>query len=412
MGRDAWWHGAVIYQVYPRSFQDTDGDGVGDLRGIASRLDHVARLGADAVWLSPMYPSPLADWGYDVSDFTGVDPRLGTLGDLDDLVAAAHARGLRLLLDLVPCHTSIEHPWFRERPQRYVWAEGGPPNNWRASFGGPAWDRDPRSGRWYLHSFYPEQPDLDWRNPEVPEAMGEVIRFWLARGVDGFRLDALDRLMKDPLLRDDPPARTPFPLPLIGAYAELEHVNSTNAPDIGEGLGALRRAAGDALLVGEVYLPSAALAPYLEHVDVAFAFELMHAPWNAGRIRRAVAEACAVGRLGWVTSNHDFRRLASRWGPANARAGALLLLSLPGPVFVYQGDEIGAEDGPAADPPLDRAGRDGYRTPMRWEDGPGGGFTAGTPWLPVDPAGPSVSAQERDPGWTGWRSAGAGTSSR
>src|SRR4051812_48301039 len=187
--REEWWRDAVIYQIYPRSFQDSDGDGLGDIPGVTARLDHLDWLGVDAIWLSPFYPSPGADLGYDVVDFTGVDPRLGTLAQVDELIEAAHARGLRVLLDLVPSHTSIEHPWFREHPERYVWADGGPPNNWRASFGGPAWARDEVTGRWYLHSFYPEQPDLDWRNPDVRTAMGEVVRFWLDRGADGFRVD-------------------------------------------------------------------------------------------------------------------------------------------------------------------------------------------------------------------------------
>ena len=357
-----WWRDAVVYQVYPRSFQDADGDGEGDLRGIAARLDHVRELGADAIWLSPVYPSPMADGGYDVADYEQIDPRFGTLADADALIAAAHDRGLRLLMDVVPCHTSIEHPWFREHPERYVWSDrDGPANNWRASFGGPAWSRDPVSGRWYLHSFYPEQPDLDWRQEDVGAAIGRALRFWLARGVDGFRLDAIDRLLKDPQLRDDPPASAPPLLPEHADVAALQSVHSRNAPDIGAALELLRRAAGDeTLLVGEVYLPSAQLAPYLEHVDSAFAFELLHAPWEAGAIRAAIASALdaggSEGRIAWVLSNHDFPRLPDRVGVRNTRAAALLALTLPGAVFVYQGDEIGMADGPGGDPPHDRAG--------------------------------------------------------
>ena len=220
----------VVYQIYPRSFQDSDGDGEGDLRGLVERLDHVAALGADAIWLSPFYPSPLADGGYDVADYRDVDPRFGTLADADALIAAAHERGLKVLFDVVPCHTSIEHPWFREHPDWYVWSDrDGPQNNWLATFGGPAWSRDPVSGRWYLHSFYPEQPDLNWRNPEVPKAFGDVLRFWLDRGVDGFRIDALDRILKDPELRDDPPANGPPPLPEAHMDAGLESRNSRNS---------------------------------------------------------------------------------------------------------------------------------------------------------------------------------------
>ena len=245
----------------------------------------------DALWLSPIYPSPGADMGYDVSDYTGVDPAYGTLDDFDALLAAAHERGLKLLMDLVPCHTSIEHPWFREHPDWYIWSgREGPANNWVAAFGGSAWSPDPQGrGGWYLHSFYPEQPDLDWRNPEVVAAMQDVLRFWLDRGVDGFRLDAIDRLVKDAELRDDPPASAPFALPLGEEYARLEHLYSANSPDIREALGAIREAAGDRLLVGEVYLPPREVTPYLEHLDLAFAFELFHSPWERDRLQAAIA---------------------------------------------------------------------------------------------------------------------------
>jgi alpha-glucosidase len=394
-----WWQEAVVYQVYPRSFQDSDGDGVGDLRGIIERLDHLAYLGVDALWLSPIYPSPLADFGYDVSDHTAVDPQLGTLADFDALVTEAHERGLRVLLDLVPSHVSIEHPWFREHPDWFIWSPvDGPPNNWRAAFGGHAWSRDERSGRWYLHTFYPEQPDLDWRNPEVVEAMQGVVRFWLERGVDGYRVDAVNVVVKHAELRDDPPATGRFPLPLLGEHAELDHVYSGNRPEVGEALAALREAAGDALLVGEVYLPTADYGRYLEHLDLAFGFELYFSPWQAERLRAAIEPAAELGRVAWVLSNHDFSRLPSRFGRENARAAATLLLTLPGPAFVYQGDEIGLADGPGADPPYDRAGRDPYRHPMQWDAGPNGGFTGGRPWLPaVDPGERNVEAQRGDP---------------
>jgi alpha-glucosidase len=393
-----WWRDAVVYQIYPRSFQDSDGDGVGDLRGIAQRLDHLAWLGVDAFWLSPIYPSPLADFGYDVSDYTAVDPQLGSLEDFDELVEAARERGLRVLLDLILCHTSIEHPWFREHPDWYIWSPvEGPPNNWVAAFGGPAWSRDERSGRWYMHSFYPEQPDLDWRNPEVVEAMQGVVRFWRGRGADGFRLDAIDRLVKDEQLRDDPPATKPFPLPLREDAARLEHLYSANRPEVVDTLRAVREAAGDdALLVGEVFRPVGEYARYLEVLDLVFGFEFLFSPWDAERLRAAIEPAAQLERVAWVMSNHDFDRLASRVGRENVRAAAVLLLTLPGVAFVYQGDEIGLADGPGADPPFDRAGRDGFRHPMQWE--PDGGFTTGTPWLSeVDPEERNVVSQRDDP---------------
>ncbi len=367
----------------------------------------------------------MADGGYDVADFEGVDPRFGTVQDAQRLIDDAHAHGLRVLLDLVPCHTSIEHPWFREHPERYVWSGvDGPANNWRSTFGGPAWSPDPhgRGRGWYLHSFYAEQPDLDWRHPDVAPAVGAAIATWRARGVDGFRLDALDRLLKDPQRRDDPPAHGPPPLPEgFADVRALEHRHSRNAPDIATALAQLRAAAGDdAFLVGEVYLPSRRLGPYLEHLDTCFAFELLHAPWTAASVRRAIAEAVAAApgeRMSWVLSNHDFPRLPDRVGREQVRAAALLLLSLPGHVFVFQGDELGLADGPGSSQPdrrasdtcrpdrcqtpagYDRAGRDPHRHPIPWEAGaPHAGFTTGEPWLAVAeaPDGP-VDVQARDP---------------
>ena len=390
-----WWQDAVVYQIYPRSFQDSNGDGVGDLAGIESRLDHLAWLGVDALWLSPIYPSPLADFGYDVSDYTNVDPVFGTLEDFDALVDAAAERGLRVLLDIVPCHTSIEHPWFRDHPDWYIWRDE--PNNWLSAFGGSAWSK--RDGRYYLHSFYPEQPDLDWRNPEVVAAMQEVFRFWLERGVAGYRLDAIDRLMKDPELRDDPPATEPFGLPLTEEKAKLAHLYSGNAPDTGEALAEIREASGDAFLIGEIYLPSAKWQPYLEHLDAAFAFELLFSPWAAEPLRHAITTTTRAPGAAWVLSNHDFGRLATRFGADNARAAAMLLLTLPGASFLYQGDEIAQREGPEGESRHDRAGRDRFRHPMQWTPDPKGGFTTGEPWLPVvDPVRHNVEEQRDDPG--------------
>ncbi len=312
-----------MYQIYPRSFQDSDGDGIGDLAGIESRLGHLVELGVDALWLSPIYPSPLADMGYDVADHCAVAPELGDLAGFDRLVAKAHDLGLKVLLDFVPSHTSIEHRWFREHPEYYVWADE-PPNNWVAAFGGPAWTLDDETGRYYLHSFYPEQPDLDWRVPAVREAMGDVIRFWVDRGVDGFRVDAVQQLMKDPDLRDDPMATTPFVLPLGEEYGRLEHAHSEAGPEIGTALEAMREAAGDALLVGEVYRPTRELGPYLEHLDLAFAFEFLHAPFEAERLAEVVNEGAELrpDRLGPLEPRLSQARDALRRGACPDRGGA------------------------------------------------------------------------------------------
>jgi len=393
-----WWEQAVIYQVYVRSFQDTNGDGVGDLPGVTRRLEHIAGLGAQAVWLSPIYPSPNADFGYDVSDFCDVEPAFGTLEDLDALVGRAHELDLKVVLDFVPCHTSTQHPWFREHPDYYVWADA-PVNNWRAAFGNSSWGRDEQTGRYFLHSFFPEQADLNWRNPEVREQMLGAMRFWVDRGVDGFRLDALDRLMKDPELRDDPPATRPFELPGDAADLELDHIHSRNAPDLGDALQAIRRAVGDVLLIGEVYLPIEEAAPYLETLDVVFNFEELFAVGDAAKLRAAIEAGLRTGGQGWVLSNHDFSRLVTRAGADNARAVELLLLTLPGPVFLFEGDELGFADTPMSGPELDRNHRDPFRVPMVWDsDAAHGGFSTADPWLhPDQAAAEGVAQQSADP---------------
>ena len=370
---------------------------MGDLRGIEARLDHLAWLGVDALWMSPIFPSPMHDFGYDVADYTDIEPVFGSLADFDSLVAAARGRGLDVLLDLVPCHTSIEHPWFREHPDWYIWADA--PNNWLSAFGGSAWSR--RDGRWYLHSFYPEQPDLDWRNPEVVAAMQDVLRFWLERGVAGYRVDAIDRLLKDAQLRDDPPAVEPFGLPLAPEEERLSLAHSRNAPDTGQALGKIRDAVGDHFMVGEVYLPARRWQPYLEAFDAVFAFELLHADWDAETLRLAIDASTRQPGAAWVLSNHDFGRLVTRFGAENARAAAMLLLTLPGTAFLYQGDEIGQADGPGGELRYDRAGRDRFRHPMQWTGARGGGFTSGEPWLSlVDPEHVNVEAQREDPAST------------
>jgi alpha-glucosidase len=378
---DPWWRRAVIYQIYPRSFADSDGDGIGDLPGICSRLEYLAELGVNAVWLSPIYRSPMADFGYDPSDHTDVDPVFGTLADLDRLVAEAHAHGLRVLLDWVPNHTSSLHPWFlesqasRSSPKRdwYIWRDGrdgGPPNNWLSAFGGPAWTFDEATGQWYLHLFLPEQPDLNWTNPGVVEAMHGVLRFWLDRGIDGFRADVVHLVGKDEMLPDQP--------------AELaDLVETYEHPRTHELLLGVRRVldeyGDDRVIVGEVPLRAPAqLVPYYgagDELHVVFDFALMHVPWSAEAVERVVAEAeeaFAAPHLWpcWVLSNHDQARHRTRFGgsEARARAAAVLLLTLRGTPCIYQGEELGLLDAdipPAAR--VDPAGRDGSRAPIPWK---------------------------------------------
>ena len=426
---DRWWEGAVLYQIYPRSFADANGDGIGDLAGILERLDHLRgtdeSLGVDAIWLSPIYPSPLADFGYDISDYSDVAAEFGTLADLDGLVEACHDRGLRLLMDLVPCHTSVEHPWFaesrssRDSPKRdwYIWADpspaGGPPSNWTAAFGGSSWEWDPPTEQFYLHSFYPEQPDLNWRNPKVAAAIADVIRFWLARGVDGFRVDAIFAAIKDELFRDNPPDRRPGAIPGLGTGGGQDPLWSMNRPEVHDVIRHLRRVAAEfpgRVLVGEAYVPVEELAGYLGHgIDdefhLAFNFELLHSPWEHRDLTLAIERSEALHPSGtlptYAISNHDQSRHATRWGPERARAAVMLLLTLRGVAVLYAGEEIGMVDADASalpQPPFDRAGRDGSRTPMQWDAAPRGGFTAGTPWLSVvDPDTRNVAEQTKDP---------------
>jgi alpha-glucosidase len=426
-----WWQRGVVYQIYPRSFQDSNGDGVGDLPGITARLDYLARLGVDAIWISPFYPSPMADFGYDISDYTGVDPIFGTLADFDALLAAAHARGLRVILDLVPDHTSDQHPWFqesrasRDNPKRdwYLWhdpaPEGGPPNNWLSNFGGSAWQWDAATGQYYLHSFVVEQPDLNLRHPDVQAALFAVMRFWLDRGVDGFRVDVMAGMLKDAEWRDNPP--NPDWRPGMNPYRAQLQIYSRNRPDAHPIIAAMRRVVdaypGDRVLIGEVYLPNAQLMEYygaqLDEAHLPFNFQLIALDWDARAIRAAVdAYEAALppgGWPNWVLGNHDRHRLASRIGRAQARVAALLLLTLRGTPTWYYGDELGMED--VAIPP-ERVqdpfeknvpglglGRDPARTPMPWDASPHAGFTTGEPWLPLGPdhAMVNVAAEEADP---------------
>lgn len=425
-----WWRDGVIYQIYPRSFMDSNGDGIGDLEGIRQRLDYLTWLGVDAIWLSPCFPSPMKDFGYDVADYCDIDPCFGTLADFDRLLADAHARGIRVVLDWVPNHSSDQHPWFRESrsgresPKRdwYVWRDarpdGSPPNDWLAMFGGRAWEWDEASGQFYLHSFLPEQPDLNWRNPEVERAMHEVLRFWLDRGVDGFRIDVVHKIAKDPELRDNP-VREGLP----GYYGQV-HVHDENHPDVHQMLRRIRRLLDgypERMAVGEVYiLDPAEVAKYYgrgDELHLAFNFSFTFSPWSAVSFRGCVETfENLLPSEAWpdqVLSNHDNSRHATRYddplhGEARTRVAAMLLLSLRGTPFLYYGEEIGMRDVPIPDEaiqdPLARnvhpkLGRDPERTPMQWAAGPGAGFTTGHPWLPIasDAEHRNVAAQREDP---------------
>jgi len=411
----AWWQEGVIYHVYPRSFADADGDGVGDLRGLASRLDHLTWLGVDAAWLSPIYRSPMKDFGYDISDHTAIAPQFGSLEDFDALVAAAHERGLRVLLDYVPNHTSEEHPWFADSPDFYIWRDpapdGGPPNNWLSVFGGPAWTLDRERGRYYSHTYLREQPDLDWRNPELREAMLGVLRFWLDRGVDGFRVDALRQVLKDPDRRDNPP--NPDFRPGLPEYDSLLPVRSADHDDLGPVAAMAEVIAGhDGVMIGELYLPFERLARYYgAGVHLPSNMHLISAPWEPGALADLVERYEASLPPGawpnWVLGNHDRHRVATRLGPEQARVAAMLLLTLRGTPTLYYGDELGMTD--VAIPPervqdpYERnspglgVGRDPARTPMQWSDAPGAGFTDGEPWLPLGDLATNVEAQRQDP---------------
>ncbi|WP_375403043.1 alpha-amylase family glycosyl hydrolase [uncultured Sphingomonas sp.] len=428
-----WWEAGVVYQVYPRSFQDSDGDGVGDLRGVIRRLGHIADLGVDAIWLSPIFPSPMADFGYDVADYRGVDSLFGSLADLDDLIAAAHDRGLKLLLDFVPNHSSDRHPWFvdsrssRASPKRgwYIWRDpapdGGPPNNWTSDFGGSAWEYDPASGQYYYHAFLKEQPDLNWRNPDLRRAMIDVMRYWLDRGVDGFRIDVLWHILKAADFPDNPP--NPDYHPDMGEkFAVLQH-HSTDQPGTHEIIAEMRALAdgydcGDErVLIGEICLPLSRMVAYYgsndDGVHLPFNFELIESVWDARKLAHFIDAYEAALPPGawpnWVLGSHDAPRVAGRLGEAQARVAAMLLLTLRGTPTLYQGDEIGIGRVDIAperlrDPrelrePGLGLGRDPARTPMAWDDTANGGFTDGEPWLPLhaDQATRNVAAQAVDP---------------
>ena len=413
-----WWKTAVIYQIYPRSFADANGDGIGDLPGVHRRLDHLAWLGIDAIWLSPFFRSPMKDFGYDVADYCDVDPLFGTLADFDALLAASHERGMRVLIDWVPNHSSSEHPWFvasrssRDDRKRdwYVWRDsapgGGPPNNWRQSFDieAPAWTFDETTGQWYLHLFLPEQPDLQWANPDVEAAMHATLRFWLDRGVDGFRMDVIHAIGKDPALPDTPTELLPMPQSALndvpGTHPLLRRIRSL-----------LDSYPGDRVSVGEVYLLSTAIvARYYgdnDELHLSFNFPPLYAPWEASawrkRIERVQQELEPIGAWPtWVLSNHDNPRHRTRYGSeARARAAAVLLLTLRGTPFLYAGEELGLEDAVIpADRVVDPGGRDGCRAPIPWELEDPHGWDGAEPWLPwpPSPGERSVEAQRNDSG--------------
>ncbi|MBY6114616.1 DUF3459 domain-containing protein [Mameliella alba] len=437
-----WWRGAVIYQIYPRSFQDSNGDGIGDLNGITSRLPHVASLGVDAIWISPFFTSPMKDFGYDVSDYCDVDPMFGTLSDFDVLVDTAHKLGLRVMIDQVLSHSSDQHPWFaesrssRDNPKAdwYVWADpkpdGTPPNNWLSIFGGSAWQWDSRREQYYLHNFLTSQPDLNFHNPDVQDALLETVRFWLDRGVDGFRLDTINFYIHDKQLRDNPPLpvadRDDSIAPRVNPYNHQLHLYDKNQP---ENLDFLKRfralldeydattAVGE---VGDAQKGLEIMGEYTagdERVHMCYSFEFLSGSQpDAARVAHVmgrVDEVVSDGWACWAFSNHDVVRHASRWdlSPAAQRAFATLMMCLRGSACIYQGEELGLPEADVAFEDLqdpygiefwpEFKGRDGCRTPMAWEkSNQNGAFTTGNPWLPVSHAHLPLAAaeQEKDPG--------------
>ena len=436
-----WWRGGVIYQIYPRSFMDANQDGIGDLKGITDKLDYVASLGVDGIWLSPFFTSPMLDFGYDVSDYRDVDPMFGTLDDFKALLAKAHDLGLKVMIDQVISHTSDQHPWFQEsrrdrtnpRTDWYVWADpkpdGTPPNNWLSIFGGPAWTFDPRRRQYYLHNFLTSQPDLNFHNPEVRAAQLDNMRFWLELGVDGFRLDTVNFYFHDAKLRDNPPVPAGSPktlgAPDANPYTWQRHVYDLSRPENLDFLRELRELMDEfpgTTTVGEIGddEPLARMAEYTaggDKLHMAYTFDLLNAPHSAAYIREVLERFQRLAGDAWpcwALSNHDVVRSATRWGAgedpsAYPRVALALLFSLRGSVCLYQGEELGLME---AEVPFERIqdpygkvlwpefkGRDGCRTPMPWENAENGGFTAAgvTPWLPLEARQlPLAVAQQQD----------------
>jgi alpha-glucosidase len=418
-----WWKRAVVYEVYPRSFQDSNGDGIGDLPGIVDRLDYLVALGVDALWVAPIYPSPMADFGYDVADYCGIDRIFGNMADFDLLHDQAHRRGLRLILDFVPNHTSEQHPWFLEsrssRDNRkrdwYIWRDQ--PNNWTSNFGGSAWEFDELTGQYYYHSFLKQQPDLNWRNPAVKAAMYDVLRFWLRKGVDGFRVDVMWMLIKDAEFRDNP--INPGFHPGLSTNQRFLPLYNTNQPEVHTIIAEMRGVIdefADRVLIGEIYLPLAQLMTYYgkdgKGANLPFNFQLLQCAWSADALAQAVGDYYRALPEGawpnWVLGNHDQPRIASRIGKQQARVAAMLLLTLPGTLTVYYGEEIGMTNVPIApeqvqDPaeknePGIGQGRDPERTPMCWDQTQRAGFTTGVPWLPLgeDAGSVNVAVEQQD----------------
>ena len=421
-----WWQRGVVYQVYPRSFRDSDGDGTGDLRGIIERLPALRHLGADAVWLSPIYPSPQTDFGYDVADYCGIDPLFGDMADFDALLARAHELGLKLILDFVPNHSSDRHPWFQASRARaggkedwYLWhdgRDGGPPNNWMAHFGGSGWTWDDHRGQWYYHSFLPTQPDLNWRNPDLRRAMFDALRFWLDKGVDGFRVDVMWLMIKDAGFRDNPP--DPAWQPGDRPFNQFSPVFNADRPEVHDIVAEMRAVLDeydDRVLIGEIYLPIDRLVTYYgtdgRGAQLPFNFHLLLLErWSAEALAALMNQYDAALPPGawpnWVLGNHDRSRVATRLGPAQARVAAMLLLTLRGTPTLYMGEELGMVDTPIPpdrirDPaelrePGQGLGRDPERTPFPWDESANHGFTTGTPWLPLGDTTPR-SVQTDDP---------------
>ncbi|MFL5787613.1 MAG: alpha-amylase family glycosyl hydrolase [Flavisolibacter sp.] len=425
-----WWQKGIIYQIYPRSFQDSNNDGIGDLKGIMQRLDYLKWLGVNAVWISPIYPSPMADFGYDISDYTSIDPIFGTMQDFDELLAETHSKGMKLILDLVPNHTSNQHPWFIEsrsskvNPKRnwYIWKDplpdDSPPNNWLSVFGGSAWEWDKATGQYYYHAFLKEQPDLNWRNPEVQNAMFNVMRFWLDKGVDGFRIDVMWHMIKDEQFRDNP--INPEYEPYMATYEQLLPVYSTDQPEVHDIVRQMRKVLDsyhERMMIGEIYLPIHKLVSYYgpqnNGAHLPFNFLLISLPWNATLIAAGIAEYEGAlpsgGWPNWVLGNHDQPRITSRVGFQQAKVAAMLLLTLRGTPTIYYGEELGMLDVPipaneVQDPqglnmPGKNLSRDPSRTPMQWDNSKNAGFTNGKPWLRLDKrfARQNVMVEKEDP---------------